>query len=206
MLATTLIADGTVPAGDSRLVGLFAPPASVGAGQQYALLLTRPGASSWAAQTRGGNACPGTYFLSSSQAGPWSAGSNPMDDIVFAVFVEPPPGGPGAAPPSGPGTAPSTCDGVAATIVGTEGSDQLPGTAGTDVISALGGNDTVSALAANDIVCGGAGKDTLKGGKGKDTLLGQEGRDNLKGGGAKDICKGGKGKDTASKCEVEKSI
>jgi RTX calcium-binding nonapeptide repeat (4 copies) len=118
----------------------------------------------------------------------------------------PAPGGPGAAPPSGPGTATSTCKGVAATIVGTDGSDQLPGTAGADVISALGGNDNVTALGANDVVCGDLGKDTLKGGKGQDTLLGQKGKDTLKGGGGKDFCNGGPGNDTATKCEVLKSI
>ena len=114
----------------------------------------------------------------------------------------------GTPPPSnaiGPAAAPP-CKGIAATIVGTDGPDQIPGTAAADVIAALGGNDTVSALAANDVVCGGPGKDTLKGGKGKDTLLGQKGKDALKGGGGRDLCKGGKGNDTASKCEVEKSI
>jgi hypothetical protein len=88
VLASTTIADATVPAGDSRIAGLFAPPASVSAGHQYALLLTRPG-SSWAVLSRNDNPCPGTYFFSTSQSSPWSQGGNPMTDIVFAVFVKP---------------------------------------------------------------------------------------------------------------------
>jgi hypothetical protein len=113
------------------------------------------------------------------------------------------PTGPAPTLPSG---APATCRGIAATIVGTNGSDARTGSQGQDVIVALGGNDTLSGLGGNDVICGGPGKDTLKGGKGKDTLLGQKGKDALNGGPSRDFCKGGKGTDTASKCEVEKSI
>jgi hypothetical protein len=113
------------------------------------------------------------------------------------------PTGPAPTLPSG---APATCKGIAATIVGTNGSDVRTGSQGQDVIVALGGNDTLSGLAGNDLICGGAGKDTERGGKGKDTLLGQKGKDALNGGPSRDLCKGGKGTDTASKCEVEKSI
>jgi RTX calcium-binding nonapeptide repeat (4 copies) len=113
---------------------------------------------------------------------------------------------PGTIPPPAPGTAMATCRGLAATIVGTNGSDVRTGSQGQDVIVALGGNDTLSGLGGNDVICGGAGKDALKGGKGKDSLLGQKGKDALNGGPSRDFCKGGKGTDTASKCEVEKSI
>jgi hypothetical protein len=113
------------------------------------------------------------------------------------------PTGPAPTLPSG---APAICRGVAATIVGTNGSDARTGSQGRDVIVALGGSDTISGLGGNDVICGGAGKDNLKGGKGKDTLLGQKGKDALVGGGSRDFCKGGKGNDSASKCEVEKSI
>jgi RTX calcium-binding nonapeptide repeat (4 copies) len=122
---------------------------------------------------------------------------------------------PGTTPGTGPGTgqaptlpsgAPATCRGIAATIVGTNGSDARTGSQGQDVIVALGGNDALSGLGGNDVICGGAGKDALKGGKGKDSLLGQKGKDALNGGPSRDFCKGGKGTDTASKCEVEKSI
>jgi Ca2+-binding RTX toxin-like protein len=113
---------------------------------------------------------------------------------------------PTGPPPTLPSGAPAICRGVAATIVGTNGSDARTGSQGRDVIVALGGNDTISGLGGNDVICGGAGKDNLKGGKGKDTLLGQKGKDALTGGGSRDFCKGGKGNDSASKCEVEKSI
>jgi hypothetical protein len=113
------------------------------------------------------------------------------------------PTGPAPTLPSG---APATCRGIAATIVGTDGSDARTGSQGQDVIVALGGNDTLSGLGGNDLICGGAGKDTERGGKGKDSLLGQKGKDALNGGPGKDLCKGGKGRDSASKCEVVKSI
>src|SRR5512133_1955693 len=44
VLASTTIADASVPNGPSRLAAVFASPASVSAGNQYALGLTRPGA------------------------------------------------------------------------------------------------------------------------------------------------------------------
>jgi RTX calcium-binding nonapeptide repeat (4 copies) len=113
---------------------------------------------------------------------------------------------PGTIPPPAPGAATATCRGIAATIVGTNGSDVRTGSQGQDVIAALGGNDTLSGLGGNDVICGGAGKDSLRGGKGKDSLLGQKGKDALNGGPSRDFCKGGKGNDTASKCEIEKSI
>jgi hypothetical protein len=113
-----------------------------------------------------------------------------------------PPGIPQATPPgTGPGTqAQATCKGLAATIVGTNGSDVRTGSQGQDVIAGLGGNDTLSGIAGNDVICGGGGKDLLKGGKGNDKLYGQKGNDALKGGGGNDVCKGGKGKDTLSSC------
>ena len=67
---------------------MFAAPASVGAGQQYALLLTRPGAAQFALHDRDGNPCPGQEFFSLSQSGPWTPNS-PSYDAVFAVFVKP---------------------------------------------------------------------------------------------------------------------
>lgn len=65
-----------------------------------------------------------------------------------------------------------TCDGLAATIVGTSGDDELTGTAGDDVIVALDGNDEVDAGAGDDVVCGDAGADVLAGGAGDDRLFG----------------------------------
>jgi hypothetical protein len=122
---------------------------------------------------------------------------------------------PAATPPS---HAPPICNGKPATIVGTDGSDDLDGTQGPDVIVGLGGNDFTSGLGGNDVICGGPGNDLLDGGLGKDRLLGQAGKDALGGQGGKDRCEGGKGIDyapnyskhgapgSAPDCEVEKSI
>jgi Ca2+-binding RTX toxin-like protein len=74
------------------------------------------------------------------------------------------------------------CNGKAATIVGTNGSDTLTGTSGNDVIVGLGGNDTISGVGGNDTICGGGGNDTLDGGDGNDTLDGGAGADGLSGG------------------------
>lgn len=65
-----------------------------------------------------------------------------------------------------------TCDGLAATIVGTNGDDRLVGTPGDDVIAALAGNDEVDGGAGDDVVCGDAGADVLTGGEGADRLVG----------------------------------
>lgn len=66
----------------------------------------------------------------------------------------------------------ATCAGVPATIVGTNGDDELTGTAGDDVIAALDGADTIDSGAGNDVVCGDAGSDDLTGGSGNDRLYG----------------------------------
>jgi hypothetical protein len=74
------------------------------------------------------------------------------------------------------------CNGVPATIFGTDGRDRIQGTAAPDVIVALGGSDRVDAQQGNDIVCGGRGADTILGGPGDDQLAGERGADNLLGG------------------------
>ncbi len=109
------------------------------------------------------------------------------------------------SPGTSPGTPPGTvvrCGGIAATIVGTAGSDKLSGTPGNDVIAALGGKDTVVGGGGNDIVCGGGGNDVLNGAAGNDKLFGDAGKDLLKGGaGKRDVCQGGPAKDRATGCE-----
>ncbi len=71
----------------------------------------------------------------------------------------------------------ATCEGQPATIVGTEGADDLVGTSGPDVIVGLGGDDRIDALAGEDVVCGGAGDDTILGGRRVDRLVGGAGDD-----------------------------
>jgi hypothetical protein len=85
VLASTTIANASVPDGDSRIVGLFAPPASVVAGQQFGLLITRPG-ESYTLRDQSNAPCPGQEFFSAS-GGPFMA--EPIFDFVFAVFVDP---------------------------------------------------------------------------------------------------------------------
>ena len=68
------------------------------------------------------------------------------------------------------GTDHTRCLGRKATIVGTQGRDELTGTPRRDVIAALGGKDKVRALGGADLICGGKGRDTLFGGPGRDQV------------------------------------
>ena len=79
---------------------------------------------------------------------------------------------PGAS--AGPAT---PCGGLAPTIVGTGGDDNIEGTDGPDVIVAMGGKDYVYAGGGNDVVCGGDSDDYLEGGGGNDLLWGDDGYD-----------------------------
>jgi RTX calcium-binding nonapeptide repeat (4 copies) len=84
-----------------------------------------------------------------------------------------------------------TCEGETATIVGTNGNDDIVGTSGNDVIVALGGDDSIRALGENDLVCGGAGNDAMSGGAGNDLLDSDDGvvdNDSLDGGPYEDVC------------------
>jgi Ca2+-binding RTX toxin-like protein len=95
-----------------------------------------------------------------------------------------------------PGTPPATCNGLAATLVGTEGSDDLRGgTPGPDVIVGLGGGDILGRTAGDDVICGGDGRDELSGGRGNDTLLGEAGKDALGDRHGNDTLLGGPGGD-----------
>ena len=75
--------------------------------------------------------------------------------------------------------APPLCDGKPATIVGTEGDDDLRGTDGDDVIVGLGGDDLIKGRGGNDTLCGNAGKDRLVGGPGDDVIEGGAGYDRV---------------------------
>ncbi len=89
-----------------------------------------------------------------------------------------------------------TCNGLTATIEGTEGNDTIIGTSDDDVIVGLGGNDTIDALDGSDTVCGGPGNDTISGGKGNDHLRGGKGNDSIEGNRGDDFIRGRKGNDT----------
>ena len=97
-----------------------------------------------------------------------------------------------------------TCDGLEATIVGTQGADNLLGTPGPDVIVGLGGDDTINGDAGDDVICGGSGDDSVSGGDGNDRLFGDQGNDYVDGGvggccgpgnGGDDVLFGGPGTD-----------
>lgn len=81
-----------------------------------------------------------------------------------------------AAPPT------PTCDGLSATIVGTNGDDTINGTAGPDVIVGLAGDDRIRGDRGRDVICGGTGDDTLSGSGEDDRLFGEHGADVLDGG------------------------
>jgi Ca2+-binding RTX toxin-like protein len=85
----------------------------------------------------------------------------------------------------------ATCRGEKATIIGTDGPDNLKGTSGHDVIQGLGGDDGVTGLGGSDLLCGGNGADRLKGGDAADVLIGGPGSDLLRGGKAVDRLFGG---------------
>lgn len=99
--------------------------------------------------------------------GPWFVAEDTSTEIVtVAVPVVP---------------VTETCDGVAATIVGTDGRDRLVGTQGRDVIVGLGGKDRIKGLGGDDLICAGGGKDSVSGGDGDDEIFGGDGRDSLRG-------------------------
>lgn len=98
-----------------------------------------------------------------------------------------------AAPNSDP--EPPRCQGRAATIVGTNGDDELHGTPKPDVIWAGPGDDVVHGLGGNDRVCAGPGDAVVYGGRGNDRIFGGPGEDRLYGGHGDDLILGGGGDD-----------
>jgi hypothetical protein len=89
VLATTTVPNASVPDGQSTLQATFANPATVTAGVEYALVMSRPGGAQHRWNAREGNDCPGALFFSGSQTGPFQSASFPGFDGIFAVFVEP---------------------------------------------------------------------------------------------------------------------
>lgn len=89
----------------------------------------------------------------------------------------------------------SACKGKPATIVGTDGGDQITGTREADVIVGLGGRDVIKGGDRADVICGNGGRDVINGKSGKDLLLGGVGNDRLNGAGKNDRLFGGPGKD-----------
>ena len=88
-----------------------------------------------------------------------------------------------------------TCNGHLATIIGTEGDDELTGTPLADVIVGLGGNDVLKGMGGDDIICGGGGRDRIIGGPGDDVMYGNGGLDRMRGSAGSDVLFGGQGND-----------
>src|SRR6266568_4734957 len=96
-------------------------------------------------------------------------------------------------------------DGIAAFILGSNGTDfvtgspeadHLSGGDGGDFIDGGGGDDLLEGGAGNDNVSGGDGADIISGGDGSDTLVGASGDDFIDGGPGADNISGGDGNDT----------
>jgi SpoIID/LytB domain protein len=88
-----------------------------------------------------------------------------------------------------------TCNGLPATLVGTDGHDHLIGTNDDDVIVGLAGRDVIEGSGGHDTICGGPGRDEIDGGRGSDTIFGEGGPDTIMGGGGSDHLEGGPGRD-----------
>ncbi len=121
-------------------------------------------------------------------------------EAALGASLQPPPPSP---PPVGcfvtplqPQAPPVRCNGLPATIVGTDLGDHLFGTPGDDVIHGLAGSDTIAGLGGNDVICGGPGRDRLSGNRGNDRLFAGAGNDVLKGGKGRDRLSGQSGRDT----------
>jgi Ca2+-binding RTX toxin-like protein len=97
--------------------------------------------------------------------------------------------------PSGMTVVPPSCQGLYATIVGTQGADAITGTPAADVISARGGDDIVDGSGGADIICGDDGRDRIIGHDGKDRIFGGNQGDVLLGGNGNDFIKGEVGRD-----------
>lgn len=89
-----------------------------------------------------------------------------------------------------------SCAGERATLIGTDGNDELVGTDSSDVIVGFGGADQIEGLGGDDVICGGDGNDVINGGSGRDRIFGDAGHDRLNGGGRSDFLSGGDGDDS----------
>ncbi len=145
------------------------------------------------------------YRVRAFNAGGHSAYSDTATEDTTAT-APPPPLPPLPPPPPPPPPPAARCNGLPATIVGTDRSETINGTSENDVIHGLGGNDLIRGGGGNDVICGGNGRDTLFGNGGRDMLFGGRGQDVLNGGTGYDRCAGGSGRDTAVRCERKTNV
>ena len=141
---------------------------------------------------------PGTPSASSSPATP----SPPSSPGTPAVPSSTTTSSPSESPPASP---PVRCDGLVATLIGTEGADRLVGTRRRDVIVSLSGDDWIDGGRGSDVICAGGGRDSVVGGYGGDWIDGGGGDDHIaaaegndawvNGGPGDDLVLGGPGSD-----------
>ena len=89
VLAQTSVANANVPSGGPEgtpVTFTFGTPASVGAGTQYALVLTRPGGGLLQWRGDAGNPCTGRSFFSPNQTDSFQVLSD-LIDLNFMIFV-----------------------------------------------------------------------------------------------------------------------
>jgi hypothetical protein len=86
VLASTAVPD-SMPDGDFLLNAVFSSPAPVTAGQNYALVITRPGSDMLRTGIR--NDCPGNFYYSTAGSTDWQIDA-PNESFVFTAFVTPP--------------------------------------------------------------------------------------------------------------------
>lgn len=126
-------------------------------------------------------------FTSLFEPGPYR--SSDHDPVLIGLDLG---GNPNPEPPV-------MCNGLVATIVGTDGDDVIVyGTEGDDVIATLDGNDHVIARGGNDVICAGEGDDIVVGGLGNDTIRGAGGNDTIQGSQGDDFIWGGEDNDLLS--------
>ena len=89
VLATATVANASVPVGDSLLSASFPNPATVTAGQEYALVVNAGEGFGLQVGYRFDNPCPG-FIAFRETTGPWDDQLFPDFDMVFRVFVTQP--------------------------------------------------------------------------------------------------------------------
>jgi hypothetical protein len=89
-LASATIPDASVPPGSNVVLKAnFTSPLPVAAGEQYALTITRPGATQMDIRDRTDNPCPGTLFESGDPGMAYSPVALGGSDMIFTIFVGP---------------------------------------------------------------------------------------------------------------------
>jgi hypothetical protein len=86
ILASASMPNLSVPDGNTTLTFTFADPASVVAGTQYALVLTRPNSNQMAWRGHVGDTCSGSHFYSLSQTAAFYESVTTLD-LNFTTFV-----------------------------------------------------------------------------------------------------------------------